>query len=185
MKNTRWAKITSEWTPRDGKHKRKTFPTKREVSSATSLTGKSLAHRNYKYNNLVIFYSLVLSQCSTTGYVRLLSLTPLMLIPASMFILLKISSTAVVNITGDIVSPWRTPFMIFIFPPSFSVPICAVPSAYVSLMMLMYFSCTPCTLSVSNLLYVGWSQRPFRSPQKPCTVDVILRGLFEYLSDSM
>ena len=44
----------------------------------------------------------------SSANLRLFSLTPLMLIPSSVFILLKISSTAAVNITGDNVSPWRT-----------------------------------------------------------------------------
>ena len=50
------------------------FPTKRKSSSTTSLTRlteKSLAPRNYKYNNLMIFYPVVLSQCSTPGYISL------------------------------------------------------------------------------------------------------------------
>ena len=41
----------------------------------------------------------------SSANLRLLSLTPLMLIPALMFILMKIFSTAAVNITGDNVSP--------------------------------------------------------------------------------
>ena len=58
----------------------------------------------------------------SSANLKLFSLTPLMIMPALMFILLKISSTAVVNVTGDNVSPWRTPFMILIFSFNFSVP---------------------------------------------------------------
>ena len=94
----------------------------------------------------------------------LVSRTPLVFIPAVMFILMEISSKTAVNLTSDNMSPWQTPFMILIFALSFSVLTCAVSSVYVSLMMLMYFSCTSCFPSASKI-------RPSHSQQKPCRVE--------------
>ena len=86
----------------------------------------------------------------SSANLKLFSVSPLMLRPVSMFTLLNISSTADVNMTGDSVSPCRTPFMMLIFLLSFSVLICEVPPLYVSFRILMYFSSTPCCLRASN-----------------------------------
>ena len=61
------------------------------------------------------FSSLSLNNIMSSANLKLLSFTPLMFLLTLMFILLEISSSVAVNITGDNVSPWRTPFMILVF----------------------------------------------------------------------
>ena len=117
------------------------------------------------------FSSLSANSIMSSANPKLFSLTPFMLIPASMFILLKIFSTAAANITGDNVSPWWTPFMILIVHWAFLFLIVL----FLRCMFHWWCYCTSFSRYVPSvpqkLLYVGQSQRLFHIQQKSRRVE--------------